>query len=322
MSSYHSSFRYLNKDSMKNFKWIIAHFDADSGETDSFLSQEQVFSDTYRGTHRILYGTKWNAVATIKITVIKQDGTDFSVSECREAYRWLTGNPNASWLDLCVGDDIKYSFLVTVQDIKLQKMDARTVGLNIYFESISPWAYSSVQTLSCSFGQTLSVDSGVLYETSETDAFMVDSSGVVSNDNVLSVTEDGTLYIDNSVVLNIDNATDDLYTPVYLNTVFTNKNSDYVSIRNATTGEETIIRNMSKNETITLSAEQFIISDIPGKIFGNTFNFVWPRLRPGENRFVISGSGCGAVDFSYRYPIKIGDCVIDIDELDNVGCVQ
>ena len=42
---------------------------------------------------------------------------------------------------------------------------------------------------------------------------------------------------------------------------------------------------------------------------------MWPRLAPGVNIFEISGDGVGYVDFIYRYPIKIGDCAIDIDVL-------
>ena len=146
MSSYHSSFSYLEKNSAKDFGWIISHFDPDNGETDSNLSQDQVYSDSYNGAKRNLYGTRWNSVATVKITVIKQDRGTFTLGECREAYKWLTGNPEASWMDLYIGDEVKYRLLCTIQDVKPHKMDARTVGLNIYCESLSPWAYSPLQT--------------------------------------------------------------------------------------------------------------------------------------------------------------------------------
>jgi hypothetical protein len=60
------------------------------------------------------------------------------------------------------------------------------------------------------------------------------------------------------------------------------------------------------------------VSDIPNKIFGDTFNFVWPRMCPGKNEIIVStiaGEGKGNFDFSYRYPIKIGDCAVDVDNL-------
>ena len=118
MSSYHSSFSYLNENS-KTKKWIISHFEADDGEQDSYLSQDQVYTDSYNGAKRNLYGTRWNAVANVKITVIKQDGGDFTFAECREASKWLTGNPEASWLELYVGDEMKSRLLIAMMYLAL-----------------------------------------------------------------------------------------------------------------------------------------------------------------------------------------------------------
>lgn len=328
MSSYHSNFTYLNKNSNNDFNLLITHFDADEGETDSYLSQEQVYTNSYNGTRRMLYGTKWDSVANIKITVIKQNRSDFSVSECRKLYRWLTGNPSASWLDLYSGGKLRYSFLCTCQDVKPQKLDARTIGLNIYFESVSPWAYSPQQFASCSFGQSLSVDnSGVLFK--EGQSLYITNDDVLTNGvNAAFDIEAGVVYVDNSVNLTINNLTDDLYSYVVLDTTFTNVNSDHLVITNQTLYEEsgetdgvTEIKGMSVNEIIHLSSEQFIISNVPNKIFGNNFNFIWPKLLPGVNEFIINGTGEGVVEFTYRYPMKIGDCVIDIYvPNDECGC--
>lgn len=323
MSSYHTSFTYLNKNSSKDFGWVIVHFEADSGETDSYMTQEQIFTDSYRGARRILYGTRWAEVALVKITVMKRNGHDFSTTDCRNAYKWLTGNCQANWLDLYCGERLKYSFTGTVQDVKPQKMDARTVGLNIYFESISPWAYSSQQYIGHSINQSLSIDeNGTIYSTHDNLALDVNDGGVLYN----TTTADGTINIaDNGLIdpsgdfnLTINNQTDDLYSYVYLDTTITNYNGESILITNKTTGEQTKISNMNTNEVITLSSGQFILSDKPNKIFGNTFNFVWPRMVPGVNEFNISMSGSGYVYFTYRYPIKIGDCAIDID-VENYG---
>lgn len=325
MSSYHSSFSYLNKNSSEDMHWIIVHFDADEGETDSYLSQEQIYADSYNGARRILYGTKWDAVANVKITVIKQDRSDFTEAECRNAYKWLTGKPTASYLDLYAGDVLRYSFLGTVQDVKPQKLDARTIGLNIYFESVSPWAWSPQQTIQCSFGSPLLlVGDGVLTKGDKNALLGVTSQGVLYNgtsggSGLFQTTSDGVAYIDNSVSLQIDNLSDDLYTYITLDTIVSNNDSDYISINNITLKEETIITSVSNNEKIQLSANQFIISDKAGKVFGNTFNFIWPRLAPGINEFIISGTGSGDVEFTYRYPIKIGDCVIDVDAFDDTN---
>jgi len=48
---------------------------------------------------------------------------------------------------------------------------------------------------------------------------------------------------------------------------------------------------------------------------------VWPRLAPGVNEIIVSGSGIGSIEFTYRYPMKIADCVIDIYvSNDNCNC--
>lgn len=321
MSSYHSNFSFLNKNSSTDFGWYIVHFEPDSGETDSWLAQEQVYADINNGKRRLLYGTKWTETPVIKVTVIKQDGEPFTVSECRDAYRWLTGNPVASWLDLYANDELQYSFLCTVQNVMPQKLDAKTVGLNIYFESTSPWAYSPTQVIQCSFGQILDVDdNGVLIKGD--DALLgVTPQGVLYNGTsggagLFMLEDDGTVCIDNSVKMQIDNKSDDLYTYITLNTIFKNNNSDYLYIENKTLNEKTEITEMSINETIRFDSEQFILSDMPNKTFGNNFNFVWPRLAPGINEFEVWGSGSGHIEFSYRYPIKIGDCAIDVYDFD------
>lgn len=274
MSSYHSSFKYLDKKST-DLGWIIAHFDPDNGEADSYLSQEQVYTDSYNGTKRTLYGTKYTSVANVKITVIKQNGDDFTLQECRDAYKWLTGNPEASWMDLYIGDEVKYRLLCTIQDVKPQKMDARTVGLNIYCESLSPWAYSPLQS------------------------------------KTHSILDDGEKII-------IDCPSDDMYTYVYAKTTYTNGSAKSVVIKNTDTKETTEISNLTVNEAVTLDGNMIITSDKPNKVFGNSFNFVWPRFKSGVNELIVTGDG--TIAFEYSYPIKMGDCATNINVVRDPIC--
>lgn len=325
MSSYHSSFTYLNKNSKNDLGWLIVNFEPDNGETDSYLSQEQIYAESYRRSKRLLYGTRYENVSTIKMIVIKCDGKDFTLEECRSAYRWLIGNPRADWLDLYAGDALQYSFLGTIKDVKPYKLDARTIALVIYFESTSPWGYSPIQNFSCDFDQILSLNNDTLDSESDIVLLNIDSNGVLYNAAnsgvLLEISAHGVTSADNPTVLQIYNRTDDLYEYVYPNIVIVNNNSDYLSIKNITLGEETILTGMSINEKITLSSGQFIISDIMDKVFGNSFNFVWPRLAPGLNEIVIEGSGSGHIDLAYRHPIKIGDCAIDTNIYnDDVNC--
>ena len=276
MSVYHNSFTYLGINSAKDKNWIISHFEPDNGETDSYLTQEQVYSDSYNGTKRVLYGTKYSTVATPVITVIKQDGGDFSLEDVRQAYKWLTGNTSSSWLDLYVGEEVTYRLLVTIKDVKPYKLDARTIGLNIYCESLSPWGYSPLQ---------------------------IASQAIVGEGNII-----------------IENLSDDLYTYTPVNIKFENTSGESLKIINNTLNETTEINNIRENEVITLSDNMTITSDNTTRIFGNDFNFVFPRLKSGTNELTIVGTG--TITFEYIYCIKMGDMAITLNAITDSICSE
>ena len=335
MSSYYPSFSYTapngkKYNSYKDKHLIVVHFESgDEGEMDTFLEMEPVYTDNAYGTRRLDYGAKYSSVAVIRISVMKEDGTDFTVAEVRDFLRWTTGSRAVSYLDLSdiiqtdSGQEevVAASFLGRITAVYQQKLDARTIGFVIEHTSVSPWAYSGIQYEYCSFGQVLSVDAdGVLIQNDS--ALSIDkSTGVLSNGSgaMFDIEDDGTIYIDNSVKFPINNLSDDLGSCVYLDTTFINKTSDHLIIKNQTLYEAsnwtdgvTEITGVDQGEVITLKSEQFIMSS-KGRSLGNNFNFVWPKLMPGENDIIISGSGEGQVEFAYRYPIKIGDCAMNVD---------
>lgn len=324
MASYHSSFTYLNKNSSGE-GFIIASFEPDSGFVDSFLGMDQITTDSYNGIQKHFYGSKYNSSAEISITLVKPDGSDFSMEDNRRVFRWLTGNKQASWLDFYVGDKFVYSFYGSVTACQQQKLDARVIGIQVTFTSIHPWAYSAAQLFDRYVGnEMLAVDyNGVVYRLGDIQAIGVDANGVMYNGNTntemaFSITEDGIIYSDSEVTMLIDNKSDDLYSFINLNLVYKNQTGTSISIKNKTLNEESVVTNISPNEIITLSENQFITSSEEDKIFGDSFNFVWPRLRSGKNTIVVNtidGNGTGSFHFSYRYPIKIGDCAIDVEGL-------
>ena len=329
MASYHSSFTYNGLNSAKDMGLIIAAFasDTDNGLTDTFLSMDISSDDYYDGTKRYTYNSRYNTQATVTITVVKNNGKDFSLQQVRSCLKWLTGAKTDSWLDMYNGDEIKYSFLGRVTNVQNYKLDARIVGLIITFTSVSPWAYSAPQVFNCSIYQLIDItEEGVLLKGGDNAVPLgTDSEGVLSvsyldNNNYFNITDDGVVYIDNSYRTVIDNQSDDLYTYIYLDIDYINESSSFVSIRNITLGEETKVTSIRTNESISISAKQFIISDVPNKIFGDTFNFVWPRLAPDINNLTIDGSGNSTIKFSYRYPMKVGDCAMDITIEGGMDC--
>lgn len=330
MSSYHTSFNYKDKNSFDE-GYIIVAFEPDNGFKDTSLSMENVSDAYYDGTKRFDYNAKYTSQSEVKISLIKKDGTDMSVKDFRNCAKWLTGARTNTWLDMCVGDTIIYSFLGKFLNMEQYKFDARTIGTRLTFSSLSPWAYSQPQTFNCAIGQKLFIDSnGVLLKNQSEvitvddeeeiiTPFGIDSNGVLylsypDNESYFDINTEGIIGIDTSYKTTIDNKSDDLYTYINLDIDFENKTCNNLSIYNKTLDEDTHVYNMKNNEYISISANQFIISDHPDHaVFGQDFNFVWPRLQPGENELVISGAGTGAAYFTYRYPMKIGDCAMDID---------
>lgn len=324
MASYHSSFSYLNKNSAKQ-GYIIAAFEPDNGFKDTFLSMDQVYEDYYDGTKKFLYGTRYNTTATINITLIKADGTDWTIYDNRVALKWLTGARTASWLDLYQGDRVIYSFLGTVTAPQQYKLDGRIVGISFEFASITPWAYSSEQVFDRSIEQGIFVDDNGVLTANE---ISVSDDGVLCNSSVpgpgacFCVDDNGAIYVQDVIVALIDNETDDLYSYIYLDIEFQNDTCEYLEIKNETIGETTRVDDLKPNDIIRITNKQFIIAytydQVTGeyvnqnRIFGDSFNFIWPRLVPGPNHFIIDGSGNGTVKFSYRYPMKVGDCAMDI----------
>ncbi len=275
MSLYHNSFNYLGKNSQTDFGLIVSHLDGgDSGETETFLQMDPVFTDNYLGTRRIDYGAKYSSVAVFNITLIKQSGGDFSVQEIRDCLKWLTGAQSNSNLELKVNDEVKYFFTGRFTNASHYKMDARTIGLILEFTSIAPWAYSAPQI--------------VEYNASSEES------------------------------LSIDCKTDDLYSYVYMKTTYANSSSDSVVIKNIMTGDETKINNLVANEVVTLDNNMTIVSDNSVRVFGNDFNFVFPRLQAGVNEFEITGDG--DVTFEYIYPIKLGNVAIDVNAYSDPIC--
>ena len=292
MALHNANFTYIGKNS-EDEGFIVTSFEPDDGFKDTFLSMEPVYEESRHGESRFDYGARYNAEHTVEITIIKRDFTDFSVHDVRQALKWLTGSRVNSWMEIFCGKRFQYAFLGRVTDVKQRKLDSRVIGLMIVFTSICPWAFSNKIEFDRSISKLLNVD----------------------NDPV------------NKVTTEINNRSDDLYTYINLNARFENNSCSWLEIVNNTTDETTRINNIKSNEVIDIVDKQFIVAYLwdyvsqslknTNRIFGQDFNFVWPKLTPGMNSFTIRGDGNGKLKFSYRYPIKIGDCAIDdVDDVE------
>lgn len=181
----------LNNRSNTDFGLIVCAISPDDGETDSYLTMESVYTESYDGSRRHDYGAKYTGTAVLYITMLKNNYADMSKKELRECLDWLTGLRKVSWLDLYNDDsgEISFSFLGRVTDVKLQKLDARVVGIKVEFTSVSPWAYSGINYNDMSINGTTTYS--ILNES--------DESGIYVYPNVTFVNKsaNGTLSIVN-----------------------------------------------------------------------------------------------------------------------------
>lgn len=127
---------------------VVATFEPDSGETDSYLSMDPVYTDSFDGTIRTDYGAKYNDVARPSVTFVYPDGEDIQPFKVRSVLKWLTGSKQNAWLNIYnIDGEPVCSYLGRFTDVKLQKMDARVVGIRAEFTANSPWAYSDTKTV-------------------------------------------------------------------------------------------------------------------------------------------------------------------------------
>lgn len=311
MSSYHSSFTYLGKNSMADYNLMITHFDNyDNGETDSFLSLDPIYRDSYRGTKRTLYGTKYNNVALLNITVVNIDKSEFTTEQTRSINKWLTGSQQYTWMDLYLGDEAKYRMHCYVKDVKPYKMDSRIIGFTIYVESSSPWCYSQPQK------ETFQVAGKITFDLQcETDdvysyvplraVFKKNTTDIMSTEgDVISV--DSTLFVYNEPQNSIQ-LTDGEITYNASNGYISIENNAFKIINKSINDETTIVNNLLSGEVVTITENMTIQSDNKNRIFGDDFNYIWPRMRDGINEFEVSGNG--DLTLEYITPVKVVDCV-------------
>lgn len=333
MSSYHSYFTYQGFSSVEK-GLVICAFEPDSGNMSAFLGMNSIYSESPRTGVRYDYGAKYSEVANIKITLITFDGSDFTVERFRDVARWLSGAPKSSWLDLYEDNTLAYSFLCRCVDIQHYKMDARTIGVTVTFESVSPWAYSPLQTITTQVVNTSSAEDGdpilVHSLSDEKYSYLYPNIEFVNSLTYEFVGDNETtefvlkhaIPILTSVTVNGEEVQNYSYQqgkivfdePPIQNKVIRvqgNFGETSLSIYNKTTDEITTVSHIAADEVITLNNHQIIYSSKASRIFGEDFNFVWPKLFYGTN--VLCASGQGTLKITYRYPIKIGDCVINTD---------
>lgn len=282
MSVYLPIISYKGKTNY-DFQLTVAHFadNADSGEFDSYQSMEPIYTESYDGSIRHDFGSRYTSVATPVVTFVDPDGDNISPYKIRAVLRWLTGSKDISFMDICDENGISVcSYIGRFTDAKLYKIDARVVGITATFTSTSPFAYSSIKEARFTVSQ-------------EGTDFAIDCD---SDDeyNVLHPT----IEFKNVQAKDTENP-----------------DKVMLSLYNETTKNETTFKNLSTGETVTIDSSLAVYSDNTARIFNDDFNFDFPILNSGTNNFKAVGEGELLIRF--RYPMKLADGLLDAQQIDN-----
>lgn len=263
-------------------------FDNTTGESNTFLTRGAVASESVDGRFKNTSHYKYTENLTLKITFIKEGYGDFSLDEARKVLAWLTSKDTPSFLD--VYDDIYsevilYSVLGGFTNIQSYKLGSgRVVGFVADFESISPFAYSPINT----FKRTITAPTTFTITCDNDDTAYVYPRITVKH-------KDTSVIITNTII----RPKTDLLTGVTENNiqVFT-----------------TAVRNSGVDETVIIDgANKLIYSETnPNRIFGTDFGtndirdqWVWLPLADGENTLAVTGN-CD-LTLEWREVRKIGE---------------
>lgn len=334
MAIYHPKISFHGQTNY-DLELIVSTFNPDNGEVDSYLDMEPVYTDSYDGTIRTDYGAKYKSVATPSITFIEVNGSDINPYKVRNVLRWLTGSRKNSWMDVCDKDgEIVCSYLGRFTDVKLQKEDARVIGIVAYFTSVSPWAYSKVQSpvvVNVNGETEFAIDnlSDDLYSYvypkvsfkngKNQNRFSITNSTIVEGDAIEHFIGDGEkkeykldnyFYNDGSVTVDGNKITQYKYNKDTGNLEFDIAPSRGSLIEiNSKIRNRASFSNLQQEEVITIDNNFVVYSDNDKRIFDDDFNFVFPRLIPGTNRFFADGVGLLTLEF--RYPMKVADGLLN-----------
>jgi hypothetical protein len=148
---------WQNLSSLDKDLWTELAFDSESGEASSFLSREAITTEHINGSYRRIHGHKYNEVITSRITLIKQDYSDFTHEQNRDILAWLTSTSKPGWLEVYHDDSevVSYRLFGNWTEIEQYKLgNGRCVGYVCTFESSSPYAWSRQHTATESISET------------------------------------------------------------------------------------------------------------------------------------------------------------------------
>lgn len=247
-------------------------FDSDNSEISTFLTREAVASESYDGRNRRISSFKYTENFAPKFTFIKKGFKDFSQEDVRALLKYLTSKDTTGLLEAYNDDSnvISWASIGNFSEIQLYKIaNKRVVGVTAVWDSISPFAFSDLYTV---------------------------TKTITATDNKITINIDTD---DNKPVyprVTIQTSSADVK--------FVNKHTDLLNNSKSYSSLE-LANNNSGEKIIVDGANKIISSSSTKRIFGDDFNWVWLELHDGKNELTIEGN-C-TVTIEYREVRKIGE---------------
>ena len=309
--------------SSKDFNLIAGLvFDEDAGDTDTFLGREAVLSESHNGRFNRVHNYKYNNVLAPKLTFIKESYDAFTFEEQRKVLKWLTSRDVASFLAVYHDDSevISYEILGGFIEINTYKNGTGAViGVTATIESVAPWAFSALQTITKVVSNpidntitinletddvqnpvypriTIQQDSTtniiiINHEMTEVDEW-VEGSVFQYGDTYYWVDADGTRHTSTEDASGFD-------------TTSVSIKNTYVDIHNTVRVFNSLVKNNVIGETVVLDGANRVVSSSSPRTFGDDFSWNWIPLYDGKNE--LSFVGACTVIIEYRCPIKCGE---------------
>jgi hypothetical protein len=303
-------------------------FDSDNGDMSSFLTREAIASESYLGDYKRVHTYKYNEVFSPVITFIKKDFRDFTFEEQRKVLRWLTSKRTASFLTVYYDDSevITYEILGGFTEINTYKLaNGRTVGFVATFESVTPYAFSPLKTITKDISNPNNNVVEIDIETDEPEALIYPRITIQhSNTAVVDIAEPitelemtpNTVYYCENINTYywletvVDKETNEIHYNATSSTAKptgTMLNYTSIVIKHKELDTEITIANNKPNGIVVLDGANRLAYDKSHatRILGDDFSWNWLGLQEGKN--TLSFVGNGIVTLEYREPIKCGE---------------
>lgn len=247
-------------------------FESDNSEVSTFLTREAVASESYDGRNRRISSFKYTENFAPKFSFLKKGFGDFTQDEVRVLLKYLTQRDTTGLLEAYDDDSnvISWASIGNFSEIQLYKIaNKRVVGVTAVWDSISPFAFSDLYTV---------------------------TKTITATDNKITINIDTD---DNKPVyprVTIQTSSADVK--------FVNKHTDLLNNSKSYSSLE-LANNNSGEKIIVDGANKIISSSSTKRIFGDDFNWVWLELHDGKNELTIEGN-C-TVTIEYREVRKIGE---------------